>query len=111
MDDLRANVSPAAISARFHNGVAGMVCEVVKELSNSTNITQVLLSGGVWQNVTLLMKSLALLREAGLEVYIHNKVPTNDGGLALGQAAIAGYRLQASPRIPVPPGPVGSLPN
>jgi hydrogenase maturation protein HypF len=54
----------------------------------------VVLSGGVWQNMTLLTKCLSLLRGAGFEVFIHSLVPANDGGLALGQAVIALNRLK-----------------
>jgi hydrogenase maturation protein HypF len=94
VDDLRIGVSLPVISARFHNGVASMVCEVVKRLAMETGIAQVVLSGGVWQNMTLLTKSLSLLRGAGFEVFIHSLVPANDGGLALGQAVIALNRLK-----------------
>jgi hydrogenase maturation protein HypF len=53
----------------------------------------VILSGGVWQNITLLMKTMKKLDKSNFNVFIHNQVPTNDGGLALGQAAIAYHNL------------------
>jgi len=52
------------------------------------------LSGGVWQNITLLSRVLPLLREAGFQVYIHQQVPANDGGLSLGQIYVAANRLK-----------------
>jgi len=56
-------------------------------------LNKVALSGGCFQNVALLKASLKLLRENDFEVLTHRKVPPNDGGLALGQAVIAGFRL------------------
>lgn len=92
--DVMAGVSIPRISARFHNGLAEAVRETVQRISGETSIRSVVLSGGVWQNLTLLRRTLSLLRESGFEVYIHRVVPTNDGGLSLGQAAIAATRLR-----------------
>jgi len=82
------------ISARFHNGLAESVRETVQKISGETSLRSVILSGGVWQNITLLRRTLSLLRNDGFEVYIHREVPTNDGGLSLGQAVIAASRLR-----------------
>lgn len=92
--DVLAGVPVPKISARFHNGVAEMVKAVCLRLSDQYDISEVALSGGVWQNMFLLRKTLALLEKEGFTVYIHSQVPANDGGLALGQAAIAGYKLK-----------------
>jgi hydrogenase maturation protein HypF len=48
----------------------------------------------VWQNISLLQKSTRLLRNAGFEVLLHHRVPTNDGGIALGQIMIASRGMQ-----------------
>jgi hydrogenase maturation protein HypF len=77
------------LSARFHNGVAGAVATVCHRLHRAHGVRQVALSGGVWQNRYLLERTIGLLAREGFEVYIHRHVPANDGGLALGQAAIA----------------------
>jgi len=69
-----------------------MVRSVVGYLSATTNQHHVILSGGVWQNITLLQKTVTLLIKDGFTVHIHRLVPCNDGGLALGQAVIAGQR-------------------
>ena len=92
--DVLSGVVASKISARFHNGVAGMIAEAVSYLGSETGIEEVVLSGGVWQNLTLMRRTLSLLRLGGFRVYIHREVPTNDGGLALGQAAIAACRLR-----------------
>ena len=89
--DLRAGVPVSAISARFHNGVAAMVRRVCTLVRERYCVNQVALSGGVWQNMTLLTRTLELLREDGLTVFTHHQVPPNDGGLALGQAAVAAW--------------------
>ncbi len=95
--DLLAGVSIQKISARFHNGVAELVKNTCLRLSDQHDLAEVALSGGVWQNMFLLRKTLALLEKEGFTVYIHSQVPANDGGLALGQAAIAGYQLNVKP--------------
>ncbi len=87
--DRRAGTPIGTIAARFHNGVAVMVVDVCRLIRDETGLSEVVLSGGVWQNVTLLARAVPRLRQDGFTVYIHEKVPPNDGGLALGQAAIA----------------------
>jgi hydrogenase maturation protein HypF len=86
--DSISGVSIPIISARFHNGLAEMSRQVCAELRSRTGIGEVALSGGVWQNMTLLERTTANLREDGFTVYIHQQVPTNDGGLSLGQAMV-----------------------
>ena len=93
--DVFSGVSQPAISARFHSGLARMVVDASSKIRSETSLNDVVLSGGVWQNITLLRRTLSLLRDSGFRVYIHRAVPPNDGGLALGQAAIATKRLRA----------------
>ena len=92
--DAAAGIPIQKISARFHNGLAESVRETVGKISLETGLGAVVLSGGVWQNITLLRRTLALLGKVGFKVYIHREVPTNDGGLSLGQAAIAAFRMR-----------------
>lgn len=89
--DRRAGVAVGRIAARFHNGVAVMVRDTCRRLRDAHNLNEVVLSGGVWQNVTLLRRTWALLEGDHFTVYSHRLVPANDGGLALGQAAIASF--------------------
>ncbi len=87
----RQNIGVAA--ARFQNTiVAGIVrvCETVRE---ERGLKRVALSGGVFQNEWVLTRATAALRERGFEVFTNALVPPNDGGLSLGQAAVAAARL------------------
>jgi hydrogenase maturation protein HypF len=95
LGDLQRGVPTATIAARFHNGVAEMVVAVIVAIRRQATTRRVVLSGGVWQNLTLLKKTIQRLHKAGFEVYTHSRIPPNDGGVALGQAAIAFYQLQS----------------
>jgi hydrogenase maturation protein HypF len=91
VNDALASAGPAVISARFHNAVAAMILETCLRLRGQSGLRQAALTGGVFQNVTLLRRTVTLLRQAGFEVLLHRLVPPNDGGLALGQAAVAAH--------------------
>ena len=93
LTDVLAGVSIPIISAKFHNGLAQLALEICLDLRVTRDINEVALSGGVWQNITLLRRTLSLLQNDGFVVYIHHQVPTNDGGLSLGHAAIAAARI------------------
>jgi hydrogenase maturation protein HypF len=90
VEDLAAGARPETIAARFHNGVAAAVvagCSLARE---TTGLGTVALSGGVFQNLLLLERTVAGLKARGFRVLVHGRVPPNDGGISLGQAAIAG---------------------
>ena len=93
--DLRSGVPIARLSARFHHAVAGMVQRMCEDLRTATGAATVALSGGVWQNLTLLGEVVPRLRRAGFTVLTHTQVPTNDGGIALGQAVVAAALCRA----------------
>jgi hydrogenase maturation protein HypF len=88
--DLLAGVAPPLIAARFHNGVAAAIVGVCALLREQTGLTAVVLSGGVFQNQMLTSRAIAGLAECGFRVMLHSRVPCNDGGISLGQAAVAG---------------------
>ncbi len=91
--DVRGGLPAGVIAARFHNGLALMIRDVCLRLREETGLNEVALSGGVFQNVTLLAKALPLLQEAGFTVYTHRLVPPNDACISLGQAVVAGVRV------------------
>jgi hydrogenase maturation protein HypF len=90
--DVRAGLPAGAIGGRFHRTVRSIAVSAAQAVRAERGIRRVVLSGGVWQNALLLEITAASLQGAGFEVYTHHYVPTNDGGLALGQAVIASAR-------------------
>jgi hydrogenase maturation protein HypF len=92
--DVRAGLAVPVISARFHNAVAGLIRDVCVLVREREGLARVALSGGVFQNVTLLAKAERLLAGAGFDVLIHRAVPPNDGGIALGQAVVANVQYR-----------------
>jgi hydrogenase maturation protein HypF len=94
INDCRSGVGVPMISARFHNALAVMVVKVCSLIRDRHDLSEVILSGGVWQNMTLLQKTVILLESDGFTCYLHHLVPANDGGIALGQAAIAAFRCR-----------------
>jgi hydrogenase maturation protein HypF len=91
VDDLRAGTPRPVIAARFHNTLARLIVDTCGIIRQQEGLNKVCLSGGVFQNVTLLRRTLHGLREAGFAPYIHHLVPPNDGGIALGQALVAHF--------------------
>lgn len=92
--DLMAGLSVGEISARFHLTMAHVVADACVRMRDASGLRRVCLSGGTFQNLRLLTHAVALLRRRGFEVFMHHRVPTNDGGIALGQAVIASQRLR-----------------
>ena len=86
VQDVRAKKSTEIIAARFHKTIANIALDVCKQARETTGLNEVALSGGVWQNEVLLNLVRDGLENQGFRVYCHRQTPTNDGGLALGQA-------------------------
>ncbi len=99
LGDLVLGTSPGVIAARFHRGLARVITSMTLKLRGdreSPRFGTVALSGGCFQNRVLFEETSQRLRAAGFELLTHARVPPNDGGLALGQAAVGAARLIAS---------------
>jgi hydrogenase maturation protein HypF len=90
--DLAAGVPRERIAARFHNGVAALVVDGCELLRERHGLATVALSGGVFQNLLLLGRTVDGLEARGFTVLTHSRVPCNDGGISLGQAVVAAAR-------------------
>jgi hydrogenase maturation protein HypF len=91
LSDLGRGVPPSGISTKFHRTMAETAVEVCGLLRKERGIDTVALSGGVFQNRLLLRMTVASLLDAGFRVLTHEKIPTNDGGISLGQAVAANF--------------------
>jgi hydrogenase maturation protein HypF len=88
--DVAGGVAVGLISARFHNALVSALVEVARRVGER----RVVLTGGCFQNRYLLERAVRELRGAGFQAYWHQRVPPNDGGIALGQAVAAGRELR-----------------
>lgn len=88
--DLAAEMGAPAIAGRFHASLSAVTVEVCRRLGHEYGLNTVALSGGVFQNVLLTQRCVDGLTAAGFTVLTHRRVPPNDGGVSLGQAAVAG---------------------
>ena len=95
VDDLDRGVSHETIAHHYHYRLAELLVGATLSISKGTGISQVGLSGGVWQNRILYRLVHDMLSAKGLDVLVHRQVPCNDGGISLGQALI-GALLQGS---------------
>lgn len=93
LDDLARGTASGVVAARFHRGLATALADMAVRLAGPAGVDTVALSGGCFQNAILLDETERLLAGAGLRVLTHAMVPANDGGLALGQAAVAAAQL------------------
>ncbi len=87
--DVKQHTSLSEISTKFHNTIISIIIDVVKKNRNIYHINKVVLSGGSFQNKYLIENVENLLIKNDFEVFSHKKVPTNDGGISLGQLVIA----------------------
>ena len=95
LSDGEKKVEKGVISAKFHNTVIASILRVTEKLATLHRIKDAVLCGGVFQNMYLLKKTIEGLQSKGVTVHIHDRVPTNDAGVSLGQAYILRERIKA----------------
>jgi len=88
LHDLNKGESQSVISTRFHNTITRLALDIAILIYTNFGIQKIALSGGVWQNLYLLNKTLTLLEEKGLQPLIHHLTPPNDECISLGQAIV-----------------------
>ncbi|MCI4661387.1 MAG: carbamoyltransferase HypF [Neomegalonema sp.] len=89
LEDMARGVSPERLSRRFHNTLIEALSQTAAQAAAEQGLDKVALSGGVMQNAVLRTGLADRLRQRGLTPLMHSQIPASDGGLALGQAAIA----------------------
>lgn len=98
VDDLMDGCAPSTISARFHNTLIRLFHDLCCHLRTATGIDRVALSGGVFQNNRLLTGLGTVLEKSGFILLTHRLLPTNDGGISLGQAVVAAANIDGIER-------------
>jgi hydrogenase maturation protein HypF len=93
--DLLDGCSISTVAAKFHLGVVDLIATVAHRVRDTHGLNRVALSGGVFQNMFLLERVYSRLRLDGFDVFTHSRVPANDGGISLGQAAVASALIAA----------------
>ncbi len=92
INDLNRNLDVGIIAAKFHNTICDVIVDGVQLINKGTRLKKVVLSGGTFQNRYLLERTENKLESLGLEVFGNCSIPCNDGGVSLGQLAIAAKR-------------------
>ncbi len=90
LEDMEENVAPGVVALKFHKALASAICRVAR----LSEMKQIVLTGGCFQNKTLTELAVGKLRLEGLRTFWHQRVPPNDGGLALGQIAAASWQMK-----------------
>ncbi|MDX1707111.1 MAG: carbamoyltransferase HypF [Desulfobacterales bacterium] len=94
VQDIQNGKSPGEISDKFHRTLIVLFSEICASIRREHDLNRVVLSGGCFQNSLLLSGLIKQLEENHFEVYAHRQVPTNDGGIALGQALVAAAQIE-----------------
>ncbi len=94
VQDLKDGVNVSEISAKFHNTIINVIFAVVSQIRKETGLNKVALSGGTFQNKYILSRLELILAREKFEVFSQCKIPSNDGGIALGQLAVAAKRRE-----------------
>lgn len=94
VSDIQQGVPASQIASRFHRSISELLATVCFGAREQTGLNVVALSGGVFQNQLLLEQLVTRLEEMAFQVYVNRRVPPNDGGISLGQLAVAAAHLQ-----------------
>ena len=92
--DLSTQMDITTISGKFHNTIVHIILENARKIAQETGIKKIALSGGTFQNRLILEKAEQSLSANGFQVFSQSSIPSNDGGIALGQLAIAAKRRE-----------------
>jgi len=95
IEDILNKEKAGVISAKFHNTVVNAIHECVMKISKEYGIKKAVLSGGSFQNRYLLEHVEKNLINSGISVFSNEQIPSNDGGIALGQLAVAAKRINS----------------
>ena len=94
VDDVACGIPVGKISSRFHRTLICLFTDLCVVIGKERELDQVVLSGGVFQNSILLTGLTGALEEKKFKVFSHQQVPTNDGGVSLGQAVVAAAMIK-----------------
>jgi hydrogenase maturation protein HypF len=94
VDDVACGIPVGEISSRFHRTLICLFTDLCVLIGKKRELDRVVLSGGVFQNSILLTGLTRALEERNFQVFSHQQVPTNDGGIALGQAVVAAAMIK-----------------
>lgn len=94
VNDLQNNLTISEISAKFHNTIATICYDLSLKFRDEYGISKVVLSGGTFQNKYLTEKTYKMFENSHIDLFTNSKIPTNDGGIAVGQIAIAAKRRE-----------------
>ena len=94
VDDVVIGKPIGEISSRFHRTLICLFTDLCVQIGKEQNMKRVALSGGVFQNSILLTGLIRALEEKNFQVFSHQQVPTNDGGISLGQAVVAAAKVK-----------------
>ena len=94
VEDIKRKTPQGKISYRFHKGISAIITEICKRIKEERNISSVVLSGGVFQNLLLLDMVYSQLKRAHFSVYTHRLLPANDGCISTGQSVISLYSMK-----------------
>jgi hydrogenase maturation protein HypF len=94
VQDVQNGLSVAEISIKFHKTLLALFTEICINIRQDSDLNRVVLSGGCFQNSILLSGMLHELTSRDFEVFAHQRIPTNDGGISLGQAVVAAAQIR-----------------